>query len=94
MTKRDEAVFVETFDELEAEGFFDELRKKARARKLQGKVRAGVAPTMLGGSSTTVVVKEKPVKTLKADKKSGKKIPVSVSNRKVADKVSLVASKK
>jgi len=70
MTKRDEAVFVEAFDELEAEGFFDELRKKAQARELQG------------------------VKILKADKKSGKKIPASVSGRNVADKVPLAASKK
>ena len=94
MTKRDAAVFVETFDELEAEGFFDELRKKARARELQRKVRAVAAPGMPGGFSTIVVAKAKPVKTFKAGKKSGKKIPASASGRNVADKVPLVASKK
>jgi hypothetical protein len=53
MTKRDEAVFIEAFDELETEGFFDELREKARARELQRKVRAGAKPTLHDGVSSS-----------------------------------------
>ena len=86
MTKRDEAVFVEAFDELESEGFFDELREKARARKLHGKVRTGAAPVMPGVSSTRGTTAE----TLKA----GKKISASASSRNVAGKIFLAASKK
>jgi len=90
MTKRDRAVFVEAFDELESEGFFDELREKAQARKLHGKVRAGAAPMMLSISSARGTSAE----ALKAGKKSGKKIPASASSRNAAGKIFLAASKK
>jgi ribosomal protein L7/L12 len=46
MTKKEEAVFVEAFDELEAEGFFNDLREKARARKLQEKAQVGFLPAI------------------------------------------------
>jgi len=37
MTKRDEAVFKKAFEEMEAKGFFDEIRKKVRdERKKSG----------------------------------------------------------
>ena len=94
MTKRDEAVFIEAFDELETEGFFDELREKARARELQRKVRAGAKPTLHDGVSSTTVVRGTFAEPLKADKKSGKKVPASVSSRNVVEKVPLAASKK
>jgi len=58
MTKRDEAVFIKAFDKMEAEGFFDELREKARARKLQEKARAEAKPTQLKSTISVIRVRE------------------------------------
>jgi len=44
MTKRDEAVFAKAFDELEAEGYFNELEKALKARELREKARAEAKP--------------------------------------------------
>ena len=54
MTKRDEAVFTKAFDELEAEGYFDELQKELQARELREKARAGAKPITLNSANIAI----------------------------------------
>jgi len=46
MTKRDEAVFVKAFDEMEAKGYFTELRVKVK-QKARHKAKSNAKPTVL-----------------------------------------------
>jgi hypothetical protein len=95
MTKRDEAVFIKAFDKMEAEGFFDELREKARARKLREKARARkLREKARAKAKPTIRVATGKSEEPKSGKRSRKKVQISVSSQNVADKVPLAASKK
>jgi len=51
MTKKEEAVFVEAFDELEKEGFFDDLRQLAQVRELEKRAQGVIMSTTLNGTT-------------------------------------------
>jgi len=84
MTNRDEAIFSEAFEKMEAKGYFNEIRAKITAeRKAKSSTRM----------AAKVVPKAKPVVS-KGIKKSRQKVPTSSSSQIPAKRSPITASKK
>ena len=84
MTKRDETVFAKTFEKMESEGCFEELRAKAKhkpAARACHKVKS---------------IQDKPIVLTKLPaSRAGKKLPKKTSgSQSIAKKSPLAASKK
>ena len=84
MTNRDEAIFSEAFEKMEAKGYFNEIRAKIKAER---QAKSITRP------ANKDVAKAKPVVS-NDSKKSRQKIPTSSSSRIAAKKTPISASKK
>jgi hypothetical protein len=84
MTNRDEAIFSEAFEKMEAKGYFNEIRAKIKAER---QVKSSTRP------AARVVSKTKPIVS-KGSKKSRQKIPTSSSSQITAKRTPIAASKK
>jgi len=84
MTNRDEAIFSEAFEKMEAKGYFNEIRAKIKA---EHQTKSSTRP------AHKVVAKAKPVVS-KSSKKSHPKTPSSSSNQIAAKRTPITASKK
>jgi len=84
MINKDEAIFAEAFEKMDAKGYFNEIRAKIKAER-QAKSSAKPAAKVVAKVKSEVS---------KGSKKSHQKIPTSSSSRIAAKRTPIAASKK